>query len=232
MRLLMTKISTFIWIKKYYIFIISILSITGLLSACNSDSDAQETQTETLAKKLERVTEIHGGAGPWAVVGFRMGRGALRALGFTAEVPHTSQERFELYVAHYAPLTFTAAGTLGPYVQFTSVADGLHAGTGASVGKGNLRICDTPGLPAPTQPDLVNAATLQMRSVIVSRKPNQPIRCVQTRVTLSFAQGYLNLPFEQLVAKGREAMELPDAALFTLEPLTQCPPNPPRECNF
>jgi formylmethanofuran dehydrogenase subunit E len=184
---------------------------------------------DSIAQNLKRVEDIHGGAGPWAVVGYRMAKAALSTLGFTAEVPHTSQERFQLYVAHYAPLVFSN-GQLGPYIQFTSMADGLHAGTGASVGKANLKICGLPGIANPTKEQLEFLATRIVRSVVVSRKSDQPQRCVEVRVTRTFAQNYLNLSVSQLVTKGQEVMELPDNKIFVIVELVHCPPPPPNEC--
>ncbi|MBD2770694.1 formylmethanofuran dehydrogenase subunit E family protein [Iningainema tapete] len=194
----------------------------------SSVSNAQTTE-DTTSQQLERVEDIHGGAGPWAVVGYRMAKAALEILGFTAEVPHTNQERFQLYVAHYTPLSFSN-GELGPYIQFTSMADGLHAGTGASIGKANLKICSLRGINNPTKDQLEFLASRVVKSVIVSRKPNQPQRCVQLRVTPNFAKNYINLPVEQLVAKGEEVMKLPDDQIFSIVELNKCPPPPPKEC--
>ncbi len=195
----------------------------------NVSKVAQMSKTQTIESSLERVEDIHGGAGPWAVAGFRMGRAALRALGFTAEVPHTSQERFELYVVHIMPQSFTN-GLLGGYIQLSSLADGLHAATGASIGKANLKICGLPGAVNPTREDLITLAIQNTRSIVVSRKPNQPSRCFELRVTQNFAVNFMNLPFNQLVAKGREVMTLPDDAIFSIVELAECPPPPPNEC--
>ncbi|GAA6623794.1 hypothetical protein [Scytonema sp. NUACC26] len=64
----------------------------------------------------------------------------------------------------------------------------------------------------------------------MSRQPNQPQRCVELRVTPNFAKSYLNLPLQQLVAKGVEVIELPDDEIFTLVELDKRPPPPPNEC--
>ena len=200
-------------------------SALGMTSGAPNARATEDTTTQ----QLKRVEDIHGGGGPWAVAGYRMAKTALTTLGFIAEVPHTSQERFQLYVAHYAPLSFVD-GQLGPYIQFTSVADGLHAGTGASIGKANLKICSVSGIANPTQEQLEVYATQIVRSVVVSRKPDQPQRCVELRVTPNFARDYLNLPMEQLVAKGEEVMELPDDEIFSIIELDNCPPPPPEEC--
>lgn len=77
---------------------------------------------------LERVAAIHGGAGPFAVAGYRMGEAALRELG----LPRGS---FQLLVVHRSPAE----------VQWSCVADGLQAASGTSLGKLNLRWEETAG---------------------------------------------------------------------------------------
>jgi len=72
---------------------------------------------------LERVKEFHGGAGPWAVVGYRIGMRASREL----DLP---RHDFRWRVVHRAP----------EEIPFRCVADGLSAATGATVGKLNLII--------------------------------------------------------------------------------------------
>lgn len=72
---------------------------------------------------LARVKEIHGGTGPWAVVGYRIGERALKEL-------HLPRHSFSLSVVHYCP----------SQVQYSCIADGLQAATGASTGKLNLAV--------------------------------------------------------------------------------------------
>jgi FmdE protein associated with molybdenum formylmethanofuran dehydrogenase len=81
----------------------------------------------TVEERLDRVREVHGGTGPWAVAGYRMGERALRELG----LPRHS---FGLLVVHRAPAE----------VQYSCVADGLMAAIGASPGKLNLRLEEVP----------------------------------------------------------------------------------------
>jgi hypothetical protein len=77
------------------------------------------------ALALEAVAAIHGGAGPWAVAGYRMGERALAVLG----LPRGS---FDLEVVHHTPRE----------VQLSCIADGAAAATGASLGKLNLTLSD------------------------------------------------------------------------------------------
>ncbi|WP_426756944.1 FmdE family protein [Myxococcus sp. Y35] len=80
------------------------------------------------ADPLARVAAVHGGAGPWAVMGYRMGVYALQQL----KLPAGS---FALEVIHHTPQK----------VQYACVADGAAAATGASVGKLNLSLVEVLG---------------------------------------------------------------------------------------
>src|SRR3954453_8049413 len=88
---------------------------TGLGPGPAEDAKIQE--------RLERVRDYHGAAGPWAVVGYRIGERALQELG----LPRQSHS---LLVVHRCPTQ----------VQYSCLADGLQAATGASPGKLNLRV--------------------------------------------------------------------------------------------
>lgn len=76
---------------------------------------------------LDEVAAVHGGAGPWAVAGYRMGEFALEHLGLT-------RGSFDLEIIHFTP----------PEVQYACIADGAAAATGASVGKLNLMLAEAP----------------------------------------------------------------------------------------
>lgn len=93
-------------------------SHTRYKATLNLTLPASEAQVEDL---LGRVREVHGGNGPWAVVGYRIGERALQELG----LPRHS---FRLLATHRAPAE----------VQYRCVADGLMAATGVSPGKLNL----------------------------------------------------------------------------------------------
>lgn len=89
--------------------------------------DASPPASSDVDAKLAEVARAHGGAGPWAVAGYRMGAHALTTLG----LPRGS---FDLEVVHYTPHE----------VQYACIADGASAATGASVGKLNLSLKDAP----------------------------------------------------------------------------------------
>lgn len=74
-------------------------------------------------RRLAEVARVHGGAGPWAVAGYRMGEHALHVLGL-------DRGSFDLEVVHHTP----------DRVQYACIADGAAAATGASVGKLNLTL--------------------------------------------------------------------------------------------
>ena len=82
-----------------------------------------EPGSSNVDARLAEVARVHGGAGPWAVAGYRMGEYALRTLGLT-------RGSFDLDVVHHTPRE----------VQYACIADGASAATGASLGKLNLTL--------------------------------------------------------------------------------------------
>jgi hypothetical protein len=129
---------------------------------------------------LARVTAIHGGAGPWVVAGYRMGQYALAKLGL-------ERQSFDLEVIHYTP----------EEVQFSCIADGAAAATGASSGKLNLRLIDA------TEADV--ATTYRRKSTG---------QAITLRPTRAFAARFRDVPREQLGAAGRAVLSLADADIF------------------
>lgn len=89
----------------------------GPHSAAAAPSSADE--------QLLDVARIHGGAGPWAVAGYRMGAYAMAKLG-------VERGSFDLEILHQSPRQ----------VQLTCIADGAAAATGASLGKMNLSLAE------------------------------------------------------------------------------------------
>ena len=134
------------------------------------------------ADPLARVSEIHGAAGPFALAGFRMGQRAMRELGLAAG-------SMDLEVRHESPSE----------VQWSCIADGAQAATGASAGKLNLQLRE--------------AAREKMRTVF-RRKSNGKVVVFQLKP--SFVKRFLDLPRDQLTRAGAEVMALPDEEIFTL----------------
>jgi formylmethanofuran dehydrogenase subunit E len=133
-----------------------------------------------VAACLARVKEIHGAAGPWAVAGYRIGERALKELGL-------SRQSHDVEVVHHSPAE----------VQFSCIADGVQAATGASPGKLNLR----------TEP----AARDDLRTVIRDRKSG---RTLTFKLDPAFARSISDLPFDRLEAEARRVASLSDDAIF------------------
>jgi formylmethanofuran dehydrogenase subunit E len=138
---------------------------------------------------LARVTLIHGGAGPWAVAGYRMGQYALARLGLR-------RQSFDIEVVHRTPQE----------VQFSCIADGAAAATGASAGKLNLH--------------LVNAPEADVSTTYRNRSTGQ---AVTLRPSRAFAARFRDVPREELAAAGRTVLGLPDADVFEELPVTPSP---------
>ncbi|WP_187345691.1 FmdE family protein [Sorangium cellulosum] len=130
--------------------------------------------------ELRAVAAIHGGAGPWAVAGYRMGRYALAKLGLPAR-------SFDLEVVHRSPRN----------VQFSCIADGAAAATGASLGKLNL--------------SLVEATEAGVETTYRRRSTGQ---AVTLRPSAAFRARFRDVPREGLEAAGKEVLSLPDADVF------------------
>jgi formylmethanofuran dehydrogenase subunit E len=140
--------------------------------------------------ELAEVARVHGAAGPWAVAGYRMGKHALGKLGL-------DRQSFDLEIVHKSPRS----------VQFSCIADGASAATGASLGKLNL--------------SLTEAAEADVETVYRNKSTGQAIRL---RPSASFRARFRDLPREKLMAAGREVMSLPDAEVFEEVP-AEAPPS-------
>lgn len=132
--------------------------------------------------KLEAVARVHGGAGPWAVAGYRMGERALELLGL-------ARGSFDVEVVHHTPQE----------VQYSCIADGASAATGASVGKLNLSLVDAPAADTHTR--------------YTNRKTGAS---VTLRLTKAFTERFKDVPMERLAAAGREVVALPESEIFEL----------------
>ena len=131
---------------------------------------------------LKEIDFVHGGHGPFAVAGYRIGERALKELG-------ESRSSFTLEVIHKTPAE----------VQWTCIADGVQAATGASVGKMNLKI----------EPAAVDA----VETIVRDKKSG---RTLVFHIQPAFAKRFLDLPLEKLAGAGVEAIALPDDAIFTI----------------
>jgi formylmethanofuran dehydrogenase subunit E len=141
-----------------------------------SASAAGSTRRDALAA----VARVHGGSGPWAVAGYRMGEHALERLGLRAQ-------SFDLEVIHRSPRE----------VQFSCIADGAAAATGASLGKLNLSL-----EPA----DEAHVETLYRR-----KSDGKEVRL---RLTEAFKLRFRDVPRDRLSAAGSEVIDLPAGEVF------------------
>jgi formylmethanofuran dehydrogenase subunit E len=135
---------------------------------------------------LSAVAFVHGGAGPWAVLGYRMGRAAMARL----KLPRQS---FDLVVVHHTP----------PEVQFSCIADGAAAATGASVGKLNLKV--------------VGGAPGDVAGVATTYENRATGESVTLRPAPAFVRRFRDVPRDKLADAGREVMGLPDLELFVVD---------------
>jgi formylmethanofuran dehydrogenase subunit E len=135
-----------------------------------------------VAERLARVREIHGAAGPWAVAGYRMGERALKELG-------RPKHAFTLRVIHRCPAQ----------VQYSCVADGLQAATGASPGKLNLRVEET--------------TAEAMKTVIRDEKSG---RVLTFTLKPEFIRSVTDLPHDRLEAEGRRVAALSDGEILSV----------------
>jgi hypothetical protein len=135
-----------------------------------------------VAACLARVKEVHGAAGPWAVAGYRIGDRALKELGL-------HRQSHDLEVVHRCPAE----------VQYSCIADGVQAATGASPGKLNLRV--------------VEASREDLRTAIRDKKSG---RTLTFTLKPEFARSISDLPFGRIEAEGRRVASLPDETIFSL----------------
>jgi formylmethanofuran dehydrogenase subunit E len=135
------------------------------------------------AECLARVREVHGATGPWAVAGYRIGARALKDLGLR-------RHSFSVRVVHRCP----------PQVQYSCVADGVQAATGASPGKLNLKVEDAPA---------------DRLSTVVEDRANG--RRLTFTLRPDFARSIRDLPMDRLEAEGARVARLPDDAIFRIE---------------
>lgn len=131
-------------------------------------------------REIQQVAAIHGGAGPWAVAGYRMGKFAMRKLGL-------ERQSFDLEVTHQSPRE----------VQYSCIADGAAAATGASLGKLNLSLAEA---------DAAHVQTTYRRK--------STGQSVTLKPTAAFAGEFRDVPRERLMSEGYRVMQLRDEEIF------------------
>jgi formylmethanofuran dehydrogenase subunit E len=156
--------------------------LVGGVAACNSlaGHDTHAPESSSASPQIDAVIAVHGGAGPWAVAGYRMGEYAMKRLGL-------QRGSFDLEVTHFSPHE----------VQYSCIADGAAAATGASLGKLNLTLA---------------AASPAETRTLYRRKSTG--RVLELRLTDSFETRYLNVPRDRLAGAGREVLGLREQDIF------------------
>lgn len=162
----------------------SLLAIAGCNPPSHGHAHGQGTNTAAEASgpdaELAEVARIHGGAGPWAVAGYRMGKHALAKLGL-------SKQSFALEVTHRSPRA----------VQYTCIADGASASTGASVGKLNLSL------------EVADEAHVE-----TTYRNKTTGASVTLRPSAAFVARFKDVPRQELAEAGRKVLGLPDPEVF------------------
>ena len=133
---------------------------------------------------LDQVTAIHGAPGPWAVLGYRMGEAALTKLG-------VQRGSFDLLVVHHTP----------DRVQYSCIADGASAATGASVGKLNLKL-------EPATED----------AVYTEYTNRQTGASIKLRPTASFRRRFAGADRAKAHEYGLQVLHLPENEAFEVVP--------------
>lgn len=151
-----------------------------LLAGCASEPAPLAPVASASDGGLAAVARVHGRAGPWAVAGYRMGEHALQVLGL-------ERGSFDLEVVHHTPRE----------VQYSCIADGASAATGASLGKLNLALEES--TPSETR------TTYRRKSTG---------KAITLRLTQSFITRFKDVPVPKLEEAGREVMSLADDAIF------------------
>ena len=155
------------------------------MSTKHQITSAAPVAAPTVDAILQSVRDVHGAAGPWAVAGYRIGQRALREFDLPAK-------SFDLVVTHRTPAE----------VQFSCIADGVQAATGASPGKLTLKM-----------------ETVPVAALATEAADKRSGRRLLFRLQPALMARMKDLPYEQLETGGREVAQLPDAQIFTMEEL-------------
>ncbi len=157
--------------------VMALLVGLGLFIGAGKGGQPPASEVETC---LSRVLDYHGHLGPWAVIGYRVGKRALKESG----IPRSSKD---LVVVHRCPEA----------VQYTCMLDGLHAATGASIGKLTLKH------------EVVPSAELQ--TVVIDRAHGRRYAFTVNPELISLI---LNHDHEHQISEARRVAGLPDEKIF------------------
>ena len=156
------------------------LALVGWLSLLLGAGRQEAPTAQEVETCLSRVLDYHGHLGPWAVIGYRVGERALRESGL-------QRSSKDLIVVHRCPEA----------VRYTCMLDGLHAATGASIGKLTLKHKVVPAE--------------QLGTVVVNRAHG---RQYHFTINPELVSAILNLDHEHQISEARRVAALPDEKLF------------------
>jgi len=151
--------------------------LRALIGEASVSGGASANETEILT----RITDLHGTCGVFAMAGYRIGIRALRELALV-------RGSFSLDVTLRTPFQ----------TEWSCIADGVQAATGASPGKVNLRLLE------------VHRESLE--TTIGNRRSG---RSLSFRLQPEFLRTYLDLPPDRQDSAAREVLRLSDHAIFT-----------------
>jgi Protein of unknown function DUF111/FmdE, Molybdenum formylmethanofuran dehydrogenase operon len=154
-------------------------TVTGTLRPNPSDAPARGSEDNILSK----VEEFHGACGVFAVAGYRIGVRALKEFNVRRGNVH-------LDVTHNSPFE----------AQWSCIADGIQAATGASPGKLNLR--------------LVEVSQDRLETVISDRRSGERL---SFRLQPAFLGKYLDIPDDHQPNAAREVLGLSDTTIFMVQ---------------
>lgn len=173
-------------LRSFAFSLVAMATLAGCASSASTQPPASSSPAQISGsghgedEAIARVAAIHGGHGPWAVAGYRMGRFALERLGL-------QPQSFDLEVIHHSPRS----------VQYSCIADGASAATGASLGKLNLSLQES---------DAAHVAT--------TYRKKSTGQALTLRPTAAFAERFEGLPRAKLGEAGRSVMSLQDSEIF------------------
>ncbi len=164
-----------------------VVSCAGAVALAATRAKAQTAATAPSPSSaniaaLAEISIVHGNAEPFAAAGYRIGERALKEFklergSFLFEVVHNTPEE----------------------VQWSCIADGVQAATGASEGKLNLKVNVTkPG------------------DVFTSIRDRRDGKTLVFRLKPEFVAEYSNVSRDKFDSAGAEVLALPDERIFTM----------------
>lgn len=115
--------------KKIILVLLTVIAISAVSNLFAHDDEISAAgsnlwnQAQEPTNWWDAIKQVHGHVGPWNVLGWRMGKAALRELGAT-------WGEHQLDIICHIPLE----------TPYSCIADGLVVGTGNSIGRLDIRL--------------------------------------------------------------------------------------------